>query len=546
MNLSDNRLSGTVPLMADPTGAVSSLRRFDISGNEFTYEDVAQNYGANSSSIAVFTYQVQYYGKSQVYQRAFGEPVKLEALEAEYKGTLSNQATFEWRSSRLETDAHNNPPNYPTGPTYSFEVDAQNVGRYYVIITDPAQDQPKGMQFYSYDRIIDLYNPDPDSEYPAVIPNQLILDVSLMSPDEQDRLNGFINSNPDVSVIDSCSCKKDLILLDAKDNINLLQQIFPDTRTESSKGDEVVDEDDSGDNNYRLFLPEEVQNRIWQLDYSDSTLPPSPIIAPVKVGVLDTGYDLSNLPSTPSSCIFRDFGDNDDVLTPENPHGNHVSDLIQKEINPIIEFVPVKIFGDNGDGTLFDMICGVHYALDQGVDIINISASYGGEKSILLENAIKRAYNESVVVVVSAGNGIEGERACLDKKPFYPAAFEQGNVITVGSIRPRPIYQFFLNPLSKFSNYSNKHVDIVTYGECIRAEGLNGDQISLSGTSQSTALVTRALAIHRANGNPLLIGNPLDQLPTDTVNRLKSKVKGGKKLRHIDQKLNSLPDILGI
>lgn len=540
LDLSDNRLSGLVPPMVMAT---VNLDSFNINENEFTFDDIAKNYEANSSLIEDFIYQKQYYGSSQVYQRAFGESV---TLEAEYNGTLSNQATFQWRSSRLDSGDPDNPTNYPTGSAYTFEVDAQNVGRYYVIIEDPVQNQPDDMRFYSYDRVIDLEgNPDPKAEYPAVIPDQLILDVGLMSPDEKDKLDDFI-SESGVSVIDSCSCKKDLILLHVDDNTNPLQEIFPNGKTESSENDDVVDEDDSGDNNYRLFLPNEVQNRIWQLDYSSTSLSPSPINTPVKVGVLDTGYDLSNLRSVSNSCTFRDFGDNDDVVKPLNPHGNHVSDLIQKEINPIIEFVPVKIFRDDDTGTLFDMICGVHYALDQGVDIINISASYGGEKSILLENAIKRAYSESVVVVVSAGNGIEGKRACLDKKPFYPAAYEQSNVITVGSIRPRPITQFFLNPLSKFSNYSNKHVDIVTYGECVSAAGLNGNQISLSGTSQSTALVTRALAVHRANGKTLPVNKPLAEFPMDTDNKLKSRVRGGKKLRHIDQKLNSLFSIFGI
>lgn len=535
LNLSDNQLSDTVPLMA-----TDNLTGFDISENEFTFEDIAQNYVKNRSSIEDFIYQRQYYGSSRVYQKVFGESV---ILEAEYGGDLSNQATFQWRSSRLDSGDPDNPADYPTGATYAFEVDAQNVGRYYVIITDPVQKQPDDMRFYSYDRIIDLKaNPDPNSEYPAVIPDEMIIDRSLLSPSQLEELEKFIANYPDVYIKDSCSCNNDIVLLHASDNINLLQKIIPDSKTESSKSGDRTDPDDGTDNNYRIFLPEEIQNRIWRLVYQD-VLPPGTLTTPVKVGVLDTGYGLEQdkvLPrQSDPACTFTDFGDNDNDISPTNPHGNHVSSLIYADISSAIKFVPVKIFGDDSTGTLFDMICGVHYVLDEGVDIINISASYGGEKSILLENAIKRAYKESVVVVVSAGNGIEGKRACLDKKPFYPAAFEQSNVVTVGSIRPRPIYQFFLNPLSRFSNYSDKHVDIVTYGECIRAAGLNGNKTNLSGTSQSTALVTRALAIHRAKGNNLPVNKPLAELPTDTINRLKSKVKGGKKLSNIDQRLNT-------
>jgi len=540
LDLSDNRLSGLVPFMTGSVEFGVPLKRFDINENEFTFEDIAKNYEANNSSIGDFIYQRQYYGSSKVYQRAFGESV---TLEAEYSGNLSNQATFQWRSSRLDSGDPDNPTDYPTGPTYAFDVDAQNVGRYYVIITEPEQEQPSDLRLYSYDRIIDLKaNPNPDSEYPAVIPDEMIIDRSLLSPSQLDELNKLIANNPGVYIKDACNCNNDIVLLHAKDNINLLQKIIPDTKTESSKSGDRTDPDDGTDNNYRIFLPEEIQNRIWKLVYQD-VLSPGTLTTPVKVGVLDTGYDLEPdrvLPrQSDPACTFVDFGDNDNDLTPTNPHGNHVSSLVYADIQSAIKFVPVKIFGDDGTGTLFDMICGVHYTLDEGVDIINISASYGGEKSILLENAIKRAYKESVVVVVSAGNGIDGKRACLDKKPFYPAAFEQSNVITVGSIRPRPIYQFFLNPLSGFSNYSNKHVDIVTYGECIRAAGLNGNKTNLSGTSQSTALVTRALAIHRAKGNTLPVNNPLAELSVDVINRLKSKVKGGKKLRRIDQKLNT-------
>ena len=535
LDLSDNRLSGTVPAMV-----TDNLRDFDINENEFSYDDISKNYEANSAAGKRFIYQQQYYGSSLVYQRAFGESV---TLEADYNGTLSNQATFQWRSSRLDSGDPDNPADYPSGSTYAFDVDAQNVGRYYVIITEPEQEQPSDVRLYSYDRIIDLKaNPNPDSEYPAVIPDEMIIDRSLLSPSQLDELNKFIANNPGVYIKDACNCNNDIVLLHAKDNINLLQKIIPDGKKESSTGGDRTDPDDGTDNNYRIFLPDEIQNRIWKLVYQDA-LSPGTLTTPVKVGVLDTGYDLEpdrvlSRQSDPA-CTFSDLANNDNDVSPTNPHGNHVSSLVYADIKSAIKFVPVKIFGDDGTGTLFDMICGVHYVLDEGVDIINISASYGGEKSILLENAIKRAYDESVVVVVSAGNGIDGKRACLDKKPFYPAAFEQSNVITVGSIRPRPIYQFFINPLSAFSNYSNKHVDIVTYGECIRGMGLNGNETNLSGTSQSTALVTRALAIHRAKGNTLPVNNPLAELPTETIRRLKSRVKNGKKLSKIDQKLNS-------
>ncbi len=85
-----------------------------------------------------------------------------------------------------------------------------------------------------------------------------------------------------------------------------------------------------------------------------------------------------------------------------------------------------SIEGSSHRDSVIPVVNGINRAIDDGADVINLSLT--AIHTTALENAIKRAHDEGVVVVAAAGNsGADGNRE-------YPAAYD--NVIAVAGIGP--------------------------------------------------------------------------------------------------------------
>ena len=115
-------------------------------------------------------------------------------------------------------------------------------------------------------------------------------------------------------------------------------------------------------------------------------------------------------------------------LTDYAGHGTFVAGIIAAKrnngkgiagINPGAVIMPVKIAGKEGSGNGFDIFRAIHYAVDNGAKVINLS--YGGVgESKLAELAINYAYSRGVFVVVSSGN------TASYMPEFTPASVQRG------------------------------------------------------------------------------------------------------------------------
>jgi|GEM_PF-2424326 len=543
LNLSDNRLSAVVPPMV-----TDNLQLFNINGNEFSHADLTESFDSNRN-IKVFIYQRQYYGRSRAYRVALKDSV---SLSIEYGGQLV-EPIYEWQQRDRK--------NLSDNSVYTIlGIQSSDIGRYYLEIRDGGQG-PRDLILTSYDQIVYNFTSNDgnpvDSEGAPVRPNELILDFSALS---QEQLNLILNfeSLGYIAIIDRCNCKNDLILIKILNDTNDVYEQLIDIngKKESSDSDDRDSSVDSGGHNYDIRLYNETPRDIWELEFTQES--PGKKAQNIKIAVIDTGYDGHNPPhksfagytvkSKPfkDGCVFgANFVANNNDITDDHGHGNHITSLIIAETPPqLMNILPIKAFNGEGAGTLFDMICAIHYALDRKAKIINISASYWGEKSDLLVQSVERARKEKTLIVASAGNGIDNKGVNIDDTPFYPAALPHNNLITVGCIRPNPFSSILGDNLSGFSNYSPTHVDIVAYGECIKAAGLKNELAVMGGTSQSTALVTRALALELSKGEPNSIGELLQQLPTKSISALNGKIKSAKKICNVKQKLTSWAMIL--
>lgn len=200
-------------------------------------------------------------------------------------------------------------------------------------------------------------------------------------------------------------------------------------------------------------------------------------------GVIDDIYGSSFLSSNPSSSDSID----------QHGHGTHLAGIIAGQskksgdvrgLNKLTQIIPIKIFDQNGSGNQLDAARSIYYATGLNVDIINCSWGFTQYNSIL-KKAIDYAIKKGVIIVAASGNG--GNEMAL-----YPAAFD--GVISIGSITLK-------GKKSDFSNYG-KNVDFFMYGEDIYSLLPNESEGYLSGTSQSTAIMTGIISTILSNGIP--------------------------------------------
>jgi subtilisin family serine protease len=104
-----------------------------------------------------------------------------------------------------------------------------------------------------------------------------------------------------------------------------------------------------------------------------------------------------------------------------------------------------RVLGPTG-GTVSEVMAGVQWLVDQGVQIVNLSLG-GGWSSRTEENFYKKIYSQGVLVVAASGNEGKG-------KVSYPAAYPVN--IAVGAVDRN-------NALASFSN-TGRNLDVVAPG----------------------------------------------------------------------------------
>ncbi|MFS1517097.1 S8 family peptidase [Bacillus sp. SCS-151] len=203
----------------------------------------------------------------------------------------------------------------------------------------------------------------------------------------------------------------------------------------------------------------------------------------VTVAVIDTGID-ANHPDLKSQILPPyNVGDPNHTASVD-VHSTHVSGIIGAEanngvggygVNPNAKILPIDVFGGIfvNDYVIAE---GILYAIEQEVDVINMSLS-SPFPSPILEEAVEKAIDAGIVIVTSAGNtASDGYR--------YPAAFD--GVISVGATDMN-------NKLADFSSYG-AYVDIVAPGVDIYNTVYDftkqaSSYAELSGTSMSSPIV---------------------------------------------------------
>ncbi len=90
-------------------------------------------------------------------------------------------------------------------------------------------------------------------------------------------------------------------------------------------------------------------------------------------------------------------------------HGTFMAGLIHR-VAPDAMILPVVVLDNDGQGEAFRVAQGIYYAIDRGVEVINLSAGSTKEAEIV-EDALEAARRRGILVVAAAGNDNRREPA---------------------------------------------------------------------------------------------------------------------------------------
>ncbi len=220
----------------------------------------------------------------------------------------------------------------------------------------------------------------------------------------------------------------------------------------------------------------------------------------VIVAVIDTGVDfnhpdLKNNMWTKNGSHGFDFFDDDDQPFDEQGHGTHCAGTIAAEGNNNVGVVGVcwkaqimamRFLGPDGSGSTADAVKCIDWAVANGAHILSNSWA-GPDNSRELAAAITRAEQRGVLFVAAAGNTVNRGNN-NDAAPYYPAAFPNANMITVGAIDVN-------NAAGTFTHYGKISVDIGAPGVGIVSSMPNNQYAELDGTSMAAPHVAGAAAL---------------------------------------------------
>lgn len=222
--------------------------------------------------------------------------------------------------------------------------------------------------------------------------------------------------------------------------------------------------------------------------------------------IIDTGVDLEHTDLTVDVARGRTFikrGADAKTSDDLNGHGTHVAGTVAAKNNELLVIgvaagatvVPVKVLDRNGSGTTSSVIAGVDYVASAAAsgDVANMSL--GGGASTTLDNAVIRAANKGIQMVLAAGN------AGAFAGNYSPARANGSNIYTISAIGSGDIFQ-------SWSNWGNPPVDYAAPGASVLSLWPGNLTRTLSGTSMSAPHVSGILLLGAIVTNGTASGDP--------------------------------------
>ncbi len=183
-------------------------------------------------------------------------------------------------------------------------------------------------------------------------------------------------------------------------------------------------------------------------------------------------------------------------------HGTHVAGIIVANTKSNVTIRPYKVLDNAGQGTDTQVYLGIQAAIEDEVDIINLSLSKKGDSEILRE-VITEAYNQGITIVAAAGNNNEN----VTDTVYTPASFpEVICAVAIDTTRYK----------SDTSNWGSTK-DLSAPGVNILSAHLNNTYKVMSGTSMAAPFIASAASYLLAENSSLTPDDVYTQLYNSTV-----------------------------
>lgn len=209
----------------------------------------------------------------------------------------------------------------------------------------------------------------------------------------------------------------------------------------------------------------------------------------VKVAVIDTGVDHTHPDLAPNYKggwnAVTGSGDPMD----DQGHGTHVAGTIAAArdgkgvagVAPGADLYAVKVLDKNGSGNYSWIIAGIEWAIENRMDVVNMSLG-GPSGTDALAQAVARAAEAGITVVCAAGN---------DSGPVnYPAKYPEALAVSASDSGDR---------IASFSS-RGPEIDLIAPGVRINSAKMGGGYASLSGTSMASPHAAGLAALAAAAG----------------------------------------------
>jgi len=174
----------------------------------------------------------------------------------------------------------------------------------------------------------------------------------------------------------------------------------------------------------------------------------------------------------------------------DNGHGTHVAGIVAASDNEIgvIGTAPeaylwaVKVLDRKGSGYTSDVIDGINWAVNNGMQVVNMSLGTASDIQAL-HDAVDAAYAAGVTLVAAAGNSGDGNGST--NEVVYPAKYS--SVIAVAATASD-------NSTPTWSS-EGEEVELAAPGVSIRSTWNDGLYNTISGTSMATPHVAGTVAL---------------------------------------------------
>lgn len=198
---------------------------------------------------------------------------------------------------------------------------------------------------------------------------------------------------------------------------------------------------------------------------------------PVKIGLLDSGVDLTHPLLRPYIGPSLNLIDPGGPVRDEAGHGTAVAGLIIRAAKRAeLRLLPVKLLNERVEGEVGAVVRGLYWCAEQGCELINLSFGAGRRPLPALSAAVEALERAGILLVAAAGNGLEVEQP--GALPTVIAVGASGRTDRVAPDSARGLGLSLLAP-----------------GVGIPVDLPGGGRMRATGTSLAAPLVTAAAAL---------------------------------------------------